>query len=95
MDDIEMDDDADNTADSNNAEDEERPEEVQDQTDDRITPSAEPLLRPKKEYVAISYDKYVAMMNLLVKKISDDDSAGGEGLTAEEIVELVLDPKRR
>lgn len=92
MDDIEMDDDADNTADSNNAEDEERPEEVQDQTDDRITPSAEPS-RPKKESVAISYDKYVAMMNLLVKKISDDDSAGGEGLTAEEIVNWYLTQK--
>lgn len=92
MDDIEMDDDADNAADSNNAEDEERPEEVQDQTDDRITSSAEPS-RPKKESVAISYDKYVAMMNLLVKKISDDDSAGGEGLTAEEIVNWYLTQK--
>ena len=92
MDDIEMDDDADNAADSNNAEEKERPEEVQDQTDDRITSSAEPS-RPKKESVAISYDKYVAMMNLLVKKISDDDSAGGEGLTAEEIVNWYLTQK--
>ena len=92
MDDIEMDDDADNAADSNNAEDEERPEVVQDQADDRITSSAEPS-RPKKESVAISYDKYVAMMNLLVKKISDDDSAGGEGLTAEEIVNWYLTQK--
>lgn len=92
MDDIEMDDDADNAADFNNAEEKERPEEVQDQTDDRITSSAEPS-RPKKESVAISYDKYVAMMNLLVKKISDDDSAGGEGLTAEEIVNWYLTQK--
>lgn len=92
MDDIEMDDDADNAVDSNNIEEEERPEEVQDQTDDRTTSSAEPS-RPKKESIAISYDKYVAMMNLLVKKISDDDSAGGEGLTAEEIVNWYLTQK--
>ena len=92
MDDIEMEDDAENTTDPNNAEDEERPEEVQDQSDDRATSSAEPS-RPKKESVAISYDKYVAMMNLLVKKISDDDSAGGEGLTAEQIVNWYLTQK--
>lgn len=92
MDDIEMDDDADNAVASNNAEDEERPEEVPDQTDDRTTSSADPT-RPKKESVAISYDKYVAMMNLLVKKISDDDSDGGEGLTAEQIVNWYLTQK--
>lgn len=92
MDDIEMDDDADNAVASNNAEEEDRPEEVPDQTDDRTTSSAGPS-RPKKESVAISYDKYVAMMNLLVKKISDDDSDGGEGLTAEQIVNWYLTQK--
>ena len=92
MDDIEMDDDADNAVASNNAEEEDRPEEVPDQTDDRTTSSAGPS-RPKKESVAISYDKYVAMMNLLVKKISDDDNAGGEGLTAEQIVNWYLTQK--
>lgn len=92
MDDIEMDDDADNAADSNNTEDEVRPDEVQDHTDDRSTSVAE-TPRPKKESIAISYDKYVAMMNLLVKKISDDDSAGGEGLTAEQIVNWYLTQK--
>ncbi|CUM55241.1 uncharacterized protein AC631_00996 [Debaryomyces fabryi] len=92
MDDIEMDDDADNAADTNNTEDEVRPDEVQDHTDDRSTSLAEPS-RPKKESIAISYDKYVAMMNLLVKKISDDDSTGGEGLTAEQIVNWYLTQK--
>lgn len=41
----------------------------------------------------ISYDKYVAMMNLIVKKVSDDDSLGGEGLTKDEIVEWYLHQK--
>lgn len=41
----------------------------------------------------INYDKYVAMMNLIVKKISDDDSLGGEGLTKDEIVDWYLHQK--
>ncbi|CAK7890947.1 DNA replication licensing factor Mcm6p [[Candida] anglica] len=47
----------------------------------------------KKESTAISYDKYVAMMNLLVKKVSDDDNEGGEGLTAEDLVQWYLTQK--
>ncbi|KAL7663067.1 DNA replication licensing factor MCM6 [[Candida] zeylanoides] len=39
---------------------------------------------------AISYDRYVSMMNLLVKKVADDESVGGEGLTAEELVQWYL-----
>lgn len=42
----------------------------------------------KKE--AISYDKYVSMMNLLVKKVSDDENEGGEGLTSDELVQWFL-----
>ncbi|ABN65660.2 DNA replication licensing factor, MCM6 component [Scheffersomyces stipitis CBS 6054] len=49
--------------------------------------------RPKKEKVSIGYDKYVSMMNLLVKRVSDDDSAGGEGLGAEELVNWYLTQK--
>lgn len=41
----------------------------------------------------ITYDKYVAMMNLIVKKVSDDDTEGGEGLTKDEIVEWYLNQK--
>lgn len=39
---------------------------------------------------AISYDRYVSMMNLLVKKVADDESTGGEGLTADELVQWYL-----
>ena len=44
----------------------------------------------RAEPTTISYDKYVSVMNLLVKKISDDDKSGGEGLTANELVEWYL-----
>ncbi|KAJ8142425.1 hypothetical protein OY671_004420 [Metschnikowia pulcherrima] len=47
----------------------------------------------KRPKVTISYDKYVAMMNLVVKKISDDDANGGNGLTRSEIVKWYLDQK--
>lgn len=47
----------------------------------------------KKASAAITYDKYVAMMNLLVKRVSDDDSNGGEGLTKEQIVDWYLTQK--
>lgn len=47
----------------------------------------------EKERATISYDKYVAMMNLIVKKVSDDDAQGGEGLTKDEIVEWYLNQK--
>lgn len=90
MDDVEIEDEVDNGDDSKEAEGNE--DEIQEQEDDRATPSGQQQ-RPKKESVSISYDKYVAMMNLLVKKISDDDNAGGEGLTAEQIVNWYLTQK--
>lgn len=48
--------------------------------------------RPKKE--TISYHKCIGIMNLMVKHVSDDDSnTGGNGLTAEEIVNWYLTQK--
>lgn len=41
----------------------------------------------------ISYDKYVSMMNLLVKRVSDDDHNGGEGLTGDELTNWYLTQK--
>lgn len=46
-------------------------------------------LAPRQK-TTITYDKYVAMMNLIVKKVTDDDASGGEGLTAEDIVDWYL-----
>ncbi|RLV83369.1 DNA replication licensing factor MCM6 [Meyerozyma sp. JA9] len=47
---------------------------------------------PRKK-TTISYDKYVSMMNLLVKRVSDDDHNGGEGLTGDELVNWYLTQK--
>ena len=59
-------------------------------------PTQEPHLQqqqqqPRKaEPISISYDKYVSIMNLLVKKISEDDKNGGDGLTADALVDWYL-----
>lgn len=41
----------------------------------------------------VTYDKFVAMMNLMVKRVAEDDAANGEGLTLEELVEWYLHQK--
>lgn len=48
---------------------------------------------PAAPRATISYDKYVAMMNLIVKKVDDDDNAGGDGLTKDELVDWYLHQK--
>ncbi|KAK8440256.1 MCM DNA helicase complex subunit mcm6 [Candidozyma auris] len=47
----------------------------------------------RQQKTRIPYDKYVAMMNLIVKKVSDEDASGGDGLTQEEIVDWYLHQK--
>lgn len=44
----------------------------------------------RADKATITYDKYVSMMNLIVKKVSDHDQDGGEGMTKDEIVDWYL-----
>lgn len=93
MDDIEMDEEAD-SGDKDDTSGNQDSNEEQDESNRRSSPApVAQQSRAKKESVSISYDKYVAMMNLLVKRVSDDDNSGGEGLTAEEIVNWYLTQK--
>lgn len=46
--------------------------------------------QPERKKLAIPYDKYLAMMKLLVKHVSDDDTRGGEGVTGNDLVEWYL-----
>lgn len=55
-------------------------------------PEAAPESQPRRK-ATISYERYVSMMNLLVKRVSDDDSEGGEGLTGEELTNWYLTQK--
>lgn len=73
-------------------EEEEQDTELQEIRDDLET-SYPTRLEPRSKKTTIPYDKFVAMMNLIVKKVSDDDAAGGEGLTRDEITEWYLHQK--
>ncbi|KHC67180.1 minichromosome maintenance protein 6 [Candida albicans P78042] len=81
MDDIEMDDEERPTGESEQAQE-------QDQPQDQDTQQSEPSERVPP--VSISYDKYVSIMNMLVKKITEDEKNGGDGLSADTLVEWYL-----
>jgi len=86
MDDIEVEED-------DNNEDEEDEEQPHEEAQESQVPADQEEHVPR-EKVSISYDKYIAIMNLIVKRVSDDDnSTGGEGLTAEEIIDWYLTQK--
>ncbi|KAF3992536.1 hypothetical protein FT663_01401 [Candidozyma haemuli var. vulneris] len=91
MDDIQIDED-DGDGETMDVEEEEPNAEVEEVREglESSYPARQERSQPK---VSITYDKYVAMMNLIVKKVSDDDAAGGDGLTKEEIVDWYLHQK--
>lgn len=81
MDDIEMDDEERPTGELEQAQE-------QDQPQDQDTQQSQPSERVPP--VSISYDKYVSIMNMLVKKITEDEKNGGDGLSADTLVEWYL-----
>ncbi|KAK6460584.1 DNA replication licensing factor, MCM6 component [Scheffersomyces coipomensis] len=92
MDDIEVDDDEEENNngdndddDSNNNNDDSAPTTGDNQPSEDQDDSVK-----KEKAAAISYEKYIAMMNLLVKRVSDDDNQGGEGLTSDDLVDWYL-----
>ncbi|RYO96830.1 hypothetical protein DL765_011403 [Monosporascus sp. GIB2] len=49
---------------------------------------------PRKKKTAITYDKYISMVNMLVSRISEDESSGaGEGVEAEDLIQWYLEQK--
>lgn len=90
MEDIDMDGDDDN---GDNEDDLQKERDTGEEGNEPLDDSSLSTQEPKKSNTTISYDKYVAMLNLIVKRVLDDDNAGGEGLTAEEIVEWYLTQK--
>lgn len=46
-----------------------------------------------KEKTKIAYEKYVSIMNLIVRKISDDENSGGEGVSEEDLITCYLEQK--
>ncbi|KAI1383652.1 MCM-domain-containing protein [Hypoxylon trugodes] len=57
-------------------------------------PSREPSSAPAKKKTAITYEKYISMVNLIVSRVSDDESTGaGEGIDGDALVEWYLEQK--
>lgn len=74
-DDVEMDD-----------EDEER-EDAQEEE----AAAEEAMVEVKKEKTKIQYDKYVHMMNLIIRRLDEDERAGGQGIERDELVMWYLE----
>ncbi|RYO80059.1 hypothetical protein DL762_007853 [Monosporascus cannonballus] len=49
---------------------------------------------PRKKKTAITYDKYISMVNMLVSRIGEDESSGaGEGVEADDLIQWYLEQK--
>jgi len=64
---------------------EEEETEPQEQEDTVEQPVA------RKEKTKIQYDKYVQMMNLIVRRLDEDDRAGGQGIDRDELIMWYLE----
>lgn len=54
----------------------------------------EPSAAPQKKKTAITYEKYIAMVNLIVSRVNEDESEGaGEGVDGEDLVQWYLEQK--
>lgn len=45
----------------------------------------------KKEKTKVQYDKYVQMMNLIVRRLDEDERAGGQGVEKDELIMWYLE----
>jgi DNA replication licensing factor MCM6 len=45
----------------------------------------------KKEKTKVQYDKYVKMMNLIVRRLDEDERAGGQGVEKDELIMWYLE----
>ncbi|CCG82654.1 DNA replication licensing factor mcm6 [Taphrina deformans PYCC 5710] len=48
---------------------------------------------PVKEKTKITYEKYVSIMNMIVRRLSEDEVAGGEGVPEEDLIAYYLEQK--
>ncbi|KAK2593496.1 MCM DNA helicase complex subunit mcm6 [Conoideocrella luteorostrata] len=53
--------------------------------------SPEPESAENKKKRTVTYDKYIKMVNLIVQRISDDESGSGDGVEGEELINWYLE----
>jgi DNA replication licensing factor MCM6 len=67
--------------------------EMDDEDDEANEVPEETVEEPvvTKEKTKIQYDKYVQMMNLIVRRLDEDDRAGGQGIDRDELIMWYLE----
>ena len=69
--------------------------EMEDEDEDEEQPAVseetieEPV--PKKEKTKVQYDKYIQMMNLIVRRLDEDERSGGQGVERDELIMWYLE----
>ena len=95
MDDIEMEEDEEGEQQPEDGESHPDVQQPQQQEQLQEQPEGEQTQDTQRtQNVSISYDKYLSIMNLLVKKITEDEKAGGDGVAADALVEWYLLQKK-
>ncbi|KAK2744196.1 MCM DNA helicase complex subunit mcm6 [Onygenales sp. PD_40] len=56
--------------------------------DDRINGSGQ---QPQVQKTKITYDKYMRILNILVRRVNDDESSAGEGVEQEDLIVFYLE----
>lgn len=51
----------------------------------------QPQTRPARQKTKITYDKYMRILNLLVRRVNEDESQSGEGVEQEELITWYLE----
>ncbi|EKG13512.1 Mini-chromosome maintenance DNA-dependent ATPase [Macrophomina phaseolina MS6] len=93
-DDIEVEDDEEDAADAQAGADAEMGEAEQEQEVGRAaSASATPAAQPKKEKTKITHDRYVSMLNMIVRRVTIDAAAEEDGVEEEELLVWYLEQK--
>ena len=69
--------------------DEDEDEEQDAPATEEQPPETQPIVI--KEKTKVQYDKYVHMMNLIVRKLDADEHAGGQGIERDELIQWYLE----
>lgn len=89
MDDVELDDE-DEAINLDQPGDTQMQEESQPETLEQVQTEQHEQQRRSEPKMKIGPEKFLAIMNLLVKRVSDEDNASGQGLTKEELIDWYL-----
>ncbi|CAJ2512244.1 Uu.00g052590.m01.CDS01 [Anthostomella pinea] len=65
-----------------------------DEEDGEPDADADAAAAPARPKTAITYERYIAMVNMMVERVNDDEAAGaGEGVDGEDLVQWYLEQK--